>query len=255
MVWKEWLELRKNPAMLASMAALPVVLVVVPMGIIYAYVRNPNDPNLRALALYYDLNIDAQQAARFLIEKVIADWLALFLMMPTFIPVLMSAHAIAGEKEKRTLEPLLSAPITAMEIVIGKSIASLIPALGLCVLAFALLCFGIDWLTWPVMHELLLPNSMWMFGLLVISPLLAFFGNGVAVLISARVGDSRLAQQLAGLFVLPLVGLAGAQFAGWLRSGIASYAVLGVIVLIFDVAVLWAVPRFFDRERLLSRWG
>jgi ABC-type Na+ efflux pump permease subunit len=254
-LWKDLLELRKNSGMLWSMFALPVVIVLVPIGIVWAYTRNPEDPNLRAVALYYDLTVNADNAARFLVDKVLADWFVLYLIMPVFVPILISSHAVAGEKEKRTLEPLLSSPVTPLELVIGKSLASLIPSVALCVLAFVFLCIGVDAMAWKLAHEALLPNTMWTFGVLVIAPLFAFFGNGVAVLISARVGDSRLAQQLSGLFVLPLVGLAAGQFGGALKAGSEYYALLGVLVLLLDVGILLAARRLFDRERLMSRWG
>lgn len=254
-LWKDLLELRKNTGMLWSMLALPVVIVLVPLGIVRAYVWNPDDSNLRAMALYYDLTVNTDHAARFLVDKVLADWFVLYLVMPVFVPILISSHAVAGEKEKRTLEPLLSSPVTPLELVIGKSLASLIPSVTVCLIAFVFLCVGIDVVAWPLAHELVLPNSMWLFGVLVIAPLFAFFGNGVAVLISARVGDSRLAQQLAGLFVLPLVGLAAGQFGGLLKAGTGYYAALGAFVLLLDVSIVLLARRLFDRERLMSRWG
>lgn len=254
-VWKDLLELRKNKGMVWSMLALPTVIVLVPLGIIRAYVWNPKDPSLRAIALYYDLTVDVDQAARFLVDKVLADWFVLYLVMPVFVPILMSSHAVAGEKEKRTLEPLLSSPVTPLELVVGKSLASLIPSIAVCLLAFLFLCIGVDAVAWPLTHTLVLPNAMWTFGVIVIAPLFAFFGNGVAVLISARVGDSRLAQQLAGLFVLPLVGLAAAQFGGALKAGPEYYGLMGVIVLLLDLLILWGARRLFDRERLMARWG
>ena len=76
-----------------------------------------------------------------------------------------------------------------------------------------MLCVGVDVVAWPLGNGLVLPNVTWSFGVFVIAPLFAFFGNGVAVLISARVGDARLAQQLSGLLVMPLIGLAAGQFA------------------------------------------
>ncbi len=254
-VSKDLLELRKNSGMLWSMLALPAVIVLVPLGIVRTYVSNPSDPSLRAIALYYDITADTGNAARFLVDKVLADWFVLYLVMPVFVPILISSHAVAGEKEKRTLEPLLSSPITPLELVIGKSLASLIPSVAVCFIAFSLLCVGVDLVAWPLTKAPVLPNAMWTFGVFVIAPLFAFFGNGVAVLISARVGDSRLAQQLSGLFVLPLVGLAAGQFAGFLHAGATYYAVLGVIVLLLDVFILFAARRLFDRERLMSRWG
>jgi ABC-2 type transport system permease protein len=252
---KDLLDLRKNRGLLWSMLALPLVIVVTPLGVVMAYVRNPRDPGLKAIALYYDLTADLTNVARFLIDKVLADWFVIYLVMPVFVPILISSHAVAGEKEKRTLEPLLASPVTPLELVVGKSLASLVPSVLICTLAFALLCVGVDVVAWPVAKELVLPNSMWSFGVFVIAPLFAFFGNGVAVLISARVGDSRLAQQLAGLMVLPLIGLAAGQFGGWLKAGAGYYAIIGGIVLLLDVVIIVAARRLFDRERLMTRWG
>lgn len=254
-LWKDLLELRKNQGMIWSLLALPTVIVLVPLAIVRTYVRNPSDPSFRAIALYYDLTVDAEDAARFLVDKVLADWFVLYLMMPVFVPILISSHAVAGEKEKRTLEPLLSSPVTPLELVIGKSLASLIPSVSVCLIAFFFLCVGVDLVAWPLAQSLVLPNMMWTFGVLVIAPLFAFFGNGVAVLISARVGDSRLAQQLSGLFVLPLVGLAAGQFGGVLKAGPEYYALIGAVVLVLDIAILFGARRLFDRERLMSRWG
>lgn len=254
-LWKDLLELRKNTGMLWSMLALPTVIVLVPLGIVKTYVRNPSDPNLKAMALYYDLTVNTEHAARFLVDKVLSDWFVLYLVMPVFVPILISSHAVAGEKEKRTLEPLLSSPVTPLELVMGKSLASLIPSVAVCLIAFVFLCIGVDAVAWPLTKDFILPNTMWTFGVLVIAPLFAFFGNGVAVLISARVGDSRLAQQLSGLFVLPLVGLAAGQFGGLLQAGPAYYGALGAFVLVLDVVILFAARRLFDRERLMSRWG
>jgi len=214
-----------------------------------------DDVNLALVAQYFDSTVKATDSALFLVDKVLMDWLVVYLVMPIFVPILISSHAVAGEKEKRTLEPLLASPITSLELVVGKCLASLIPSVGICILAFIALCIGVNIAAFPLAQQLLLPNGMWVFGVFIIAPLFAFFGNGIAVLISARVGDSRLAQQLSGLFVLPLVALAAGQFGGWLQAGTGYYALIAVLVLGFDVAILFGVRRLFDRERLMTRWG
>ena len=61
----------------------------------------------------------------------------MFLVMPVFVPILISSQSVAGEKERRTLEPLLASPVTAAELVAGKSLASLVPAVGISWVAFA----------------------------------------------------------------------------------------------------------------------
>ena len=254
--WKDFLDLRKNPSLLAAMTALPVVLVVVPMIVVWTYVRDPNDTNLRVIALYYDPTLPLNASAgRFLVERTLLDWFGMFLVMPVFVPILISSQSVVGEKERRTLEPLLASPLTSAELVAGKSLASLVPAMAITWLAFVVLCVGVDVVAWPLGQGPMLPNVLWLFGVVVLAPLFAFFGNGVAVLISARVSEARTAQQLSALVVLPLVGLVAGQVAGFLKAGPVYYAVQGAVVLLLDVALLWASIRLLDRERLLSRWG
>lgn len=254
--WKEALDLRKNPALLASMLALPAVLVLVPTLVVWSYVRHPDDVSFRTIATFYDprlpLSVDP---VRFLIDKLLTDWFGLFLLMPVFVPILISSQSVAGEKERRTLEPLLAAPVSAAELVAGKSIASVVPAVAISWLAFLAFVLAVDAVAWPLAHGPVLPNGMWLFGVGVVAPLFAFLGNGLAVLVSARVGEARLAQQLSALVVLPLMGLVAGQLAGWIRAGTGYYAVQGGVVLVLDLLLLRASVRLFDRERLVSRWS
>ncbi len=254
--WKDFLDLRKNLGLLLSMATLPMVFIFVPIGVVWTYAVRPHDPNLRVIALYYAQDLPAGvNAARFLIDRTLTDWFGMFLVMPVFVPILISSQSVAGEKERRTLEPLLASPVTAAELVAGKSLASLVPAVGISWLAFVLFCIGVDVVAWPLVKGPLMPNALWTFGIFVLAPLFAFFGNGVAVLISARVSEARTAQQFSALVVLPLVGLVGGQVAGWLTAGVGYYAVQGVVVLVLDGVLLVASIRLLDRERLISRWG
>ncbi len=223
--------------------------------IVWAYARQPDDPNLRIMARYYDADVTADNAVRFLVDKVLVDWFAIYLIMPVFVPILISSFAISGEKERRTLEPLLASPVTGLELLIGKSLASLVPAYGICVLSFAALCIGVDLAALKLHAGLVLPTTMWTFGVFIIAPMFSFFGNGIAVTISARVGDSRLAQQLSGITVLPLVGLAAGQFGGFLKAGLGYYLGISLFVLLLDVVLLITAARLFNRERLMSRWG
>ncbi|MBN9683345.1 MULTISPECIES: ABC transporter permease subunit [unclassified Corallococcus] len=254
--WKDSLDLRKNVGLLVSMAVLPLVMVTVPIGVVWTYVRQPDQSDLRMVALFYDPTLPlGASAARFLIDKSLTDWFGMFLVMPVFIPILIASQSVAGEKERRTLEPLLASPVSAAELVAGKCLAALVPAVVLTWVAFALFCVGVDWVAWPLVGAPLMPNALWGFGVFVLAPLFAFFGNGVAVLISARVSEARMAQQLSALVVLPLVGLVGGQVAGVLKAGMGYYAIQGGVVVVLDVILLAASIRFLDRERLVSRWG
>jgi ABC-2 type transport system permease protein len=254
--WKDFLDLRKNKALLASLFVLPTVMTLVPIGVVVAYVRHPDEVSYRAMAEFYQKGFPLDgHAGLFLVQKTISDWFGLFLLMPVFVPILISSQSVAGEKERRTLEPLLSTPVTGLELLIGKSLASLVPAGVITWFSFIVFCVGVDIAAWPLVHRLLLPDTMWLFGMLVVAPLFSFLGNGIAVVISSRVSEARMEQQLSGIVVLPLLGLFVGQSAGYLRSGTAYYAWQGAVVLLLDAALLWASVRLFDRDRMVSRWG
>jgi ABC-type Na+ efflux pump permease subunit len=174
----------------------------------------------------------------------------MFLVLPIFLPILLAAQSIGGERERHTLEPLLATPVSTLAIVLGKSVAALLPALAITWLAAALFCLGID----LVVGRALLPDGAWLFGTLALSPLLALFGNAMAVLVSARVLDPRAAQNLAATTVLPLLGLLVVQLAGRIALGSRFYAALALGVAAADAALIFLAVRAFDRERLLTRW-
>ncbi|HXX29682.1 MAG TPA: ABC transporter permease subunit [Myxococcaceae bacterium] len=254
--WKDGLDLRKNPGLVWSMFALPAVLVVVPALVVWAWVRSPNEGQLRDIALFYDpAFVAGANATRFVVDRFVAIWFGLYLLMPLFTPILIASQSVAGEKERRTLEPLLASPVSSAELLAGKSLAAVIPAVGITWVAFLVFSIAIDAVAWPLVQTPLLPNAMWLFGVGVVAPLYAFLGNGIAVLVSARVGESRLAQQLSALVVLPLMGVVAGQLAGWLRAGASHYAIQGAVVLLLDVVLVAASVRLFDRERLVSRWS
>jgi ABC-type Na+ efflux pump permease subunit len=85
-----------------------------------------------------------------------------------------------------SLEPLLATPIGTAQVLGGKLLASVIPAvLGtwLGVLVYWILTL----LAGSRLHtRVLLADSDWQFSLLVVTPLVALFTAGVAALISTR---------------------------------------------------------------------
>jgi len=177
-------------------------------------------------------------------------WLPMFLVLPIFLPILVAAQSIGGERERRTLEPLLATRVSTLSIVLGKSIAAMVPALAMTWIAAVLFCAGID----AVAGRLLLPDAAWTFAILVLSPLLALFGNAAAVVVSSRILDPRAAQNLSATTVLPLVALLVFELAGRISLGPRFYFALAGGVALADLALIALAIRLFDRERLLTRW-
>ena len=251
-VRKELLELRRSPVLLLSMTSLPLTVVVVPVALL-AWLAHAAPP--QAMYWLQDLyGVKSASPMAGLVEVLAKNWLPMFLVLPIFLPILLAAQSIGGERERRTLEPLLATPVTTLEIIIGKSVAALLPAVAITWLAAALFCLGVDAVAWPHLHALPLPDFAWLFASLVLSPLLSLFGNAMAVVVSARVVDPRAAQNIAATTVVPLLGLLVVQLAGRISLGQWFYLSFAVGALVADIALIALAVRLFDREELLTRW-
>lgn len=251
-VRKELLELRRSPVLLLSMASLPATVVVVPV-LLLAWLARAAPP--QALDWLQDLyGVQARSPIEALVAVLAKNWLPMFLVLPIFLPILLAAQSIGGERERRTLEPLLATPISTLQIIVGKSVAALVPAIGITWSAAALFCLGVDAAAWPYLHAFPLPDGAWLFATLVLSPLLSLFGNALAVVVSARIVDPRAAQNVAATTVVPLLGLLVVQLAGRISLGHTFYLAFAAGALAADVALIALAVRLFDREALLTRW-
>src|SRR5258708_4408038 len=214
---KELLELRRSPVLLLSMASLPLTVVVVPVALLAWLVHAaPEQALLFAQDIY---GLHEKDPALGVAQILARNWLPMFLVLPIFLPILIAAQSMGGERERRTLEPLLATPVSTLSIILGKSVAALVPALAITWLAAALFSLGND----LVIGRALLPDSAWLFGTLLLSPLLALFGNAMAVGVSSRIPDPRAAQNLAATTLLPLRGLLVGQLARRIALGPRFY--------------------------------
>jgi len=76
----------------------------------------------------------------------------------------------------------------------------------------------------------------------------------LGILISTRVNDVRVAQQIGGLIVVPIVALGIAQVTGRVVLGDASIVGATLTLAAIDVVVLAVARAAFQRENILTRW-
>jgi ABC-type Na+ efflux pump permease subunit len=177
----------------------------------------------------------------------------LFWVIPVALTPAVAADSFVGERERASLEPLLATPIGTGAVLLGKLLASVIPAaLGtwLGVLVF----WGLTLLSRsPLYPRVLLADGDWLFSLVIVTPLVALFTAGVAALLSTRVSGYRVAYQLNGLIVLPVLLVVIPATAFLFLFTPAALGYVAATFAVIDLAlVLWA-NHLFDRERLLSR--
>jgi ABC-2 type transport system permease protein len=251
---KEWAEIRRNKMILIMMALVPVLLVGMILATDYFM--------LRLSAAGQDMDEDEMPIPEQLqhlprIEAFIIQmneqYMFYLLLIPTTLPVYIAAHSIVGEKETRTLEPLLATPISTWELLVGKSIAAAVPPIVLTWLSFVLLAVGMWFLATPTIVYYTV-RDVWIVGMLLVSPLLALLSVMVGVIVSSRVNDPRAAQQIAGVFVVPLIALSLVVLLGAAFINVTMVVYAAMVVLVVDLVATWFAVKVFQRETILTRW-
>jgi ABC-2 type transport system permease protein len=180
-----------------------------------------------------------------------------FTVMMLFVPIItalaIAAHSIIGEKQTRSLEPLLATPVSSAQLLLAKSLSAALPAVGVTWMGFAIYALAIHFMALPGVLTSVL-NVTTLLLIFVICPLVAVLGLSIGVVVSSRSNDPRTAQQIGGILVLPIMGLFIAQMNGFyfLTVPAVVLAIIGLIVI--DAVVIAVGVALFDRETILIRW-
>ena len=85
-------------------------------------------------------------------------------------------------------------------------------------------------------------------------PLLTLLSVNLGILISTRVNDVRVAQQIGGLVVVPVVGIGIAQVTGRVVINNEGFLQFSLFLIAADLVVFWLAKLAFQRENILVRW-
>ena len=258
-VAKELAELRRNRSALVPVVLVSTVSVLLPFLItvvVPAVFGEPlsGDADFEALSRRHlapgeGLLDNEARIQAFLFQR----FLLLQILVPVTGAMAFAAYSLIGEKQGRTLEPLLATPITTAELLVAKTIGAMVPSLAIMLAGVAVYLAGIDILARPeVTHAVVNPRSMLL--VLLVAPLAGLVSLQVTVLISSRVNDPRTAQQFGGLVVLPLTVLFLVLFTGALALTERLILLLAAVLFVSWILLLLASVRLFDREAILTRW-
>lgn len=254
---KEWAEVFKNRFVLFSVAFLPLLFTVLPLVILY-FTSSADD--FGEAAMVSDLppqfaqlcsNMSGNECMQYFI---VSQFMLLFMMVPMIVPITFASYSIVGEKSTHTLEPLLATPISTFELLLGKALAATLPAVIATWLSFLLYVVGTLILAVSPAVTAKLFDGLWLTAIFVVGPLLSIAGVSVAVMISARVTDPRVAEQISAVFVLPLIGLFVGQSTGliFINEQIILWMAFGLLFL--DAVLFFFATQLFQRETVLTRW-
>ena len=237
---------------------MPLIFTAIPLALLYGMRGMADTSGLEAEfgAALEGLRplcgtLEGLECSQFLILQ---QFMVLFLMMPAIIPITIASYSIVGEKTTRTLEPLLATPVTTFELLAGKALAAAIPALLASTFSFLVFAAGTALLAASPEVALRLLSPLWLLAIFVVGPLLSLAGVSLSVMISSRVNDPRVAEQMAALIVLPVVALFLSQIFGVITINQTFVLIIAGALVLVDAALMYFATQLFQRETILTRW-
>ena len=261
---KDLLVVRRSRALMVPLVLVPIILVVVvpvALGVI-PVVATAGDPvaaarfdeTFRSLPPQLVAQLGGSTGPERWMRLVHAQLLPpLLLLVPFMVAQVIAADSFAGERERKTLEPLLYTPTTDGELLAGKLLAALVPALLVNAGGFLLSAATFAAVSAAFLPAPLLPDLRWALLAFWVAPAFTAVGLAAMVLVSLRVRGTQEAMQLGGLLVLPVVGLLVNQVRGALVLGPAAMVIGGVLLWAVAAGLLVLGRRRFRRASLVTR--
>jgi len=255
LVDKEWAEAFKNRMVLGTLVFMPLIFMIVPL-LQLALMRNIPASQLKQVpqAIMAVCQLQNFTPSECMQGFLVNQFLLLFLLIPLAVPVTIASYSIVGEKSTRSLEPLLATPTSTTEIIVGKALASVIPAIGATWLAFVVFLIGARFFVASDRVYALFMNPMWFVAMLLLAPLLTVLSVNVAIIISSRVSDPRAAEQIGMLVMLPILLLFFGAIFGVIPLNTMTMLLLGGMTLLVDIGLVALGVRLFQRETILTQW-
>jgi ABC-2 type transport system permease protein len=224
---KELREYRRNASLVGGMSIIPLVFLIQPLVSVFA--------------------ISSESAA----ELAHRHELLYLLGIPALVPAALAAYAVVGERQQGTLEPVLSTPIRREELVLSKALAVFAPSV-----AIAYAVFGVFIACVALFAHRGVPSELIdgpdVLAQVIFTPLIAGWSIWLAIGISTRASDIRVAQQLSLLASLPTIALTTLVALNVIHPSLRLAILLGVALLIGNRLGWRAVSAAFDRERLVT---
>jgi ABC-type Na+ efflux pump permease subunit len=227
---KEVREFRRNRFVIGTMAVLPLVFLITPMLTIFKIPADASGSQVKAAVGTISL---------------------LLLIIPIALPPVIAAYSVVGERDQGTLEPVLTTPVTASELLLGKAAAAFVPSVGMAYAIYAIVLIAVRFGAARVVTDVVWHPPQVLAQVLFV-PLLALWAIWVGIGISTRASDVRVAQQLATLAGLPLLGVTALFTYQVVKPSVPLATGLALALLVVDLAAWRVVSKLFDSERLVT---
>ncbi len=204
-------------------------------------------PALMSWIANYALRGVARYGAEIVGERMLPFLLMVVGFFPISFSLVIALETFVGEKERRSLEPLLATPLSDTQLYLGKTLAAMTPPLLAAYLGITVYLAGLYFIegwTPPLILLVLTIVLTTVKGVVMVSG---------AVVLSSQTTSVRAANLLASFIIIPMALLVQGEalIMFW-----ANYDVLWWIVLflaVVDIVLIRMGIHTFSREELLGR--
>ncbi|MBN2004710.1 MAG: stage II sporulation protein M [Anaerolineae bacterium] len=188
-----------------------------------------------------------QYGANIVMERLLPFLMLVVGFFPSSFSLVIALETFTGEKERRSLESLLSTPLTDLQLYVGKLMAATIPPVVASYLGMlfyvGLVGFSMHW--WPSLYLLFLG--------FVLSTAEALVMVAGAIVVSSQSTSVRAANLLASFIIIPMAFLLQAEASMLLFANYPALWSVVFFLLVLNVLLIRMGLRIFDREHLLGR--
>lgn len=183
-----------------------------------------------------------------LVERINPFLLMIVGFFPISFSLIIALESFVGEKERNSIEPILSTPLSDLELYLGKMLSSLIlpllaSYLGITVFLISRLLTSPPWVP-PLQLAVLI------FVLNTVEALVMVSG---AVVVSSQTTSVRAANLLASFIIIPMALLVQAQSVIMFYAEYEALWWIVVALLVVNLILIRMGIRIFNREDILSK--
>jgi ABC-2 type transport system permease protein len=258
---KEWRQIFTDPNSGLMITLLP--LLIVGQGILYIWLAVNFGGAGAAASELFQKSLNVFSSAVPLVSGLPeADQFKLLLLnqfnfylllIPTVIAVTITTFTLVDEKLTGSLEALLATPIRTWELLLGKALAGLLPALVMDWIGGLIFLLVVALIGWGNMIGYLVSSS-WFLSLFLLTPAVALLSFILGIIGSSRARDSKSAQNFSVIIILPVLAIIVVQITGLVWFTPLLTVILSVALYAIDFFMMRLAVRLFKRESILIGW-
>jgi len=245
---KDWKEIRTSWQIFGTMIAMPILLLI--MALI-------------TFGFMFSVAKDASELMSVLFGEfsMLSIYNIIFLMIPVILPTYIAADSFVGEKIRKTIEGLLLCPISDKELIFGKILVSFVPTILITLLTDAIYAIGINILQLVFINNIvfIFPDVPFILMAIIHSPLICLITIEIMIIISLKVKGIREAQQIGGVFIIPIITFMFLPFIGLnifdfsSITNIVFFIIVTILYIIIVIGLYYIAIKIFNRQNIIQK--